>query len=111
MLRLYGALFFGAVGKVEAVAQSLPPDATAVVLDLQRLIFIDTSGLDALQRLRRTLVPEKVRLMLCGAAEQPARILARSGFDVLLGADNLAPDVETALARLREAIAPSAAAQ
>ena len=103
VLRLYGALFFGAVGKVESVAEGLPPGATAVVLDLQRLIFIDTSGLDALQQLRRTLAREKVRLMLCGAADQPARLLARSGFDAVLGADNLAPDVATALARLRPA--------
>ena len=86
-------------------AEGLPADAAAVVLDLQRLIFIDTSGLDALQQLRRTLAREKVRLMLCGAADQPARLLARSGFDAVLGADNVAPDVETALARLRQAAA------
>ena len=103
MLRLYGALFFGTVGKVESAAQGLPADACAGVPDLQRLIFIDTSGLDALQRLSRTLARENVRLMLCGAADQPARILARSGFDALPGADNVAPDVDTAPARLREA--------
>ncbi len=46
--RLYGALFFGAVGKVEAVAEQLEPGTQAVVLEMHRLVLIDESGIDAL---------------------------------------------------------------
>jgi SulP family sulfate permease len=100
-MRLYGALFFGAVGKVEGVAERLPPAARALVLDFERLIFIDSSGFDALQQLRRTLTGRGVRLIVCGAGEQPQRLLHRSGFADLLGAENVAADLAEALACLR----------
>jgi len=50
--RLYGALFFGAVKLVEAIEENLP--SKAVVVDLKNLIYIDTSGADALMSLVRS---------------------------------------------------------
>ena len=100
--KLHGALFFGAVGKVEAVAERLPPGTQVLVLDFGRLIFIDSSGLDALRQLRRMLAAGSVRLVVCGATEQPLRLLQRSGFAELLGDGNLLPDLARALDRLRQ---------
>jgi hypothetical protein len=37
--------------------------------------------------------------MLVGLNEQPRSIVDRSGLDAVLGADAIAPDLETALAR------------
>ncbi|MEY2678909.1 MAG: C4-dicarboxylic acid transporter DauA, partial [Pseudomonadota bacterium] len=50
--RLYGALFFGAVKLVEDIEEHLPEQA--LVLDLKNLIYIDTSGADALMALARS---------------------------------------------------------
>ncbi|MBL8335111.1 MAG: STAS domain-containing protein, partial [Rubrivivax sp.] len=52
---LFGSLFFGAVGKIESLPALLPQGTRAVVLDMHRLISMDTSGLDALEQLHRTL--------------------------------------------------------
>ncbi|MDL2339674.1 MAG: SulP family inorganic anion transporter, partial [Pseudomonadota bacterium] len=43
LFNLYGALFFGAVTKVESLAESLPEGTRAMVLDLHRLVLMDSS--------------------------------------------------------------------
>ena len=98
--RLYGALFFGAVAKVEAVAQALPAGTRSVVLELHRLVSIDSSGLDAVQQLHRALTRQGVRLMLCDLNDQPLRLVRRTGFELSLGAGNLQPTLGDALAEL-----------
>ncbi len=97
--RLYGALFFGAVGKVEAVAQGLLPGTRAVVLDLHQVIAVDTSGLDALRQLHGLLARQGVRLLLCDVNAQPRDLMHRAGFDAELGLENITPHLHAALAR------------
>ncbi|MBH1985854.1 MAG: STAS domain-containing protein [Burkholderiales bacterium] len=99
--RLYGSLFFGAVGKVEDLPQQVPPPARVVVLSMQHLISMDTSGLDALVQLQRTLARRGVVLVFCGLHEQPLGLMRRSGRDVdTFGEDNLAPDGDAARQRV-----------
>ena len=102
--RLYGSLFFGAVAKVEAVGESLPSGAHAVVLEMHRLVSIDTSGLDALEQLHRTLKRQGVLLLLCDLNRQPLDMIQRAEFDAVLGSQNILRDLPEALAR---AAAPS----
>jgi SulP family sulfate permease len=97
VFRLYGALFFGAVAKVEAVAEAVPAGARVVVLEMHQLVSMDTSGLDALQQLHRTLARQGVALVLCELNEQPLDLVRRSGFDALLGEGRVAPDLAQAL--------------
>ena len=98
--RLYGALFFGAVAKVEAVAQALPAGTRSVVLELHRLVSIDSSGLDAVQQLHRVLMRQGVRLLLCDLNDQPLRLVQRSGFEGVLGAGNVHATLGQALTEL-----------
>jgi len=102
--RLYGALFFGAVGKVEAVAQALPEGTRAVVLEMHQLVSMDNSGLDVLIQLHRDLGRRGVRLVLCDLNEQPRAMLHRAGFDAVLGEVNLTAHLGAALARANEPI-------
>jgi SulP family sulfate permease len=97
--RLYGALFFGAVGKVEDLPDQLPADVRVVVLEVQRLISVDTSGLDALIQLQRTLGRRDIHLVLCEINEQPWSLLRRTHRDETLGRDNLVKGLPEALAR------------
>ena len=95
---LYGALFFGAVNKLEQVTEQLPGDARVVVLDLHRLVLMDTSGLSALEQLHRSLVRKGMRLVLCQVNDQPLSLMRRAGFDHELGLHNMAVDLRAALA-------------
>jgi len=92
--RFYGALFFGAVKMVEAIEDELPQKA--VVLDLKNLIYIDSSGADALVALAHVCQKKQVRLIICGLHHQPLDIASRTGF-VNLMSHNVWPDWPSAL--------------
>ncbi len=105
--RLYGALFFGAVKLVEAIEDNLPKQT--LVLDLKNLIYVDSSGADALLALARSCRQKNVRLIVCGLAHQPLDIAQRSGLLGVLAAHNLADDLASGLnlASQRQTHSPS----
>lgn len=104
VLKLYGSLFFGAVGKVEGLAEQLPADCRELLLDMQLLVSMDSSGLDALAQLQRALARQGRRLTLCGLNPQPASLIERGGLALALGEDGIHAD----LAAWRQARASAA---
>ena len=92
--RFYGALFFGAVKLVEAIEDHLPHKA--VILDLKNIIYIDSSGADALMALAQVCQKRQVRLLICGLNHQPMDIAKRTGLLDLVGKD-CQPDWGTGL--------------
>jgi SulP family sulfate permease len=101
-MRLYGSLFFGAVAKVEHAADDLPTGTRAVVLEMHQLVSMDTTGLDALHQLHRTLARQGVALVLCALNEQPAGLVERSGFGASLGAGHRVQTLGEAFALARQ---------
>ena len=93
---LYGSLFFGAVGKIEALPDELPAGTRAVVLDMQRLVLMDSSGLDALEQMHRTLQRQGIGVVLANVNEQPLLLMRSTGFEAVLGADHIVPTVAAA---------------
>jgi SulP family sulfate permease len=89
VMRLYGPMFFGAVAKVEGIAERLADDTRCVVLEMHRMISLDTSGVDALRQLHRSLQRRGVRLLLAELNEQPRSLILRSGLAATLGEGNL----------------------
>jgi sulfate permease, SulP family len=78
---LRGALFFGAVVKMDAIAQYVQhhPSVHTVQLDCSQLMALDTSGIDALQQLAQALAPRHGQLILQGLQLQPLSLVRRSG--------------------------------
>ena len=96
VFELFGSLFFGAVGKIEALPQQIAPGTRAVVLEMHRMLLLDTSGLDALEQLHRELERRGIALVLADVNEQPLSLIRRSGFEGRLGAANIVPTVSAA---------------
>ncbi|MCB2040555.1 MAG: SulP family inorganic anion transporter, partial [Rhodoferax sp.] len=96
--RLYGALFFGAVKLVEDIALQLPRQA--LVLDLKNLIYVDSTGIDALLDLSRRCADSQVRLVVCGLAHQPREIAQRSGWLAMIPPQDQYMDLAGALASI-----------
>ena len=88
---LYGSLFFGAVGQVEELPARVGTEVRAVVLDMHRLVSMDTSGLEALQQLHRVLERRHTALVLAEVNPQPLSLIRRSGFEAILGPDQIVP--------------------
>ena len=75
--RVYGALFFGAVKLIENIEDQI--STPVVVVDLKNVIYIDSSGADALMNLIDTCRKKEVHLIVCGLLHQPLDIARRSG--------------------------------
>lgn len=101
---LFGSLFFGSANKIEpllARADSADP-ARVIVLDMQKTINIDTTGLDILETLCRKLEKNGKAPIITGAGTQPMSLFRRSGFADRLGANHFFPHRTTGVARARE---------
>jgi SulP family sulfate permease len=96
-----GSLFFGSANKLEPLLSCADPGnpARAVVLDLQKTINVDTTGLDILEALRRKLAKTGKMLIISGAGAQPLSLFRRSGFAQKLGEQNLCIDRAAGMAR------------
>jgi SulP family sulfate permease len=79
-----------------------------MVLDLHHVINVDTTGLETLDVLRRTLARRDATLLLCDVNEQPRSLMQRTAFDVALGGANLLPDIPAALLRAAEVVRETA---
>ncbi|WP_374276332.1 SulP family inorganic anion transporter [Azonexus sp.] len=97
--QLFGSLFFGAVNKLEELLDPREGHPEVVILDMTRLIQLDTTGLEGLENLRDKLAKRGCRLILCGLNSQPGSLLFRSGFIDQLGDDNVCADLTQALRR------------
>ncbi len=94
--RLYGAIFFGAVKLVQEIEGRLPTHT--LVLDLKNIIYMDSSGVDALMELVRSCHKNDVRLVVCGLMHQPLDIARRSGLLAQIQPAELQPDLASGLA-------------
>ena len=103
--RLYGALFFGAVQLIEDMELHLPTDT--LVLDLKNVIYVDSTGADALHSLLRKCRERRVRLMLAGVSHQPRDIFQRTGLLSALPACDLFDAMSQALAAAQAPAVPS----
>ena len=79
---LHGALFFGATAKIDPLVQSIEaaPEGVRVVLDMQGLFALDTTGLDALQDVFKAVRLRGGTLELHAPQAVVASLLQRSGF-------------------------------
>ena len=80
--QLYGALFFGAVAKLDPILSIVEsaPQGLVIRLDVQSLQSLDTSGLDVLEQLHKAIVLRGGRLIMVGLNAQPQAFMVRSGF-------------------------------
>ena len=106
--RVSGSLFFGSVGKLEALLDLDADDVKVIVLDLHHVINVDTTGLDTLDAVRRALVKRGAALVLCDLAVQPASLMRRGGLLAALGEKNITADLASALTRATQLAQPSA---
>lgn len=77
-------------------ASSIP---RPVVIRLRNMTAIDATGLHALKVFSDRLRRSGRTLLFCGARRQPAQLLMQAEFVDHIGAENILPDVQTALDR------------
>ena len=78
---------------------TLPP---VVVVRLRNITAVDATGLRAIQTLADRLRRSGRTLLLCGAREQPTRLMTQAGCETHIGRENILPHVQAALERARQ---------
>ena len=101
--RVEGALFFGAADTVEQIAQEAP-EARVIILQLHRLVLLDTSGLLALSALNQRLAQQNRTLVICGAGTEVTAMIRSAHLAEEMGPRNIQPDLTTALQRAEEVL-------
>lgn len=95
--RVFGSIFFGSVTRIEALLEPAAKLPDVVILEMGKVINIDTTGLDALGALHEAIRRRGGRLILADLNPQPRSLLQRSGFLESLGPEGTAPDLDVAL--------------
>ncbi len=70
-----------------------------MVLRLRNMTAIDSTGLQALERVALEVRRSGRTLLLCGARELPARLMGQASFARHVGQENICDHVTAALAR------------
>jgi SulP family sulfate permease len=101
ILRIHGPFLFGTTDKLALVTHDLSRLNPIVIVRLRNMNAIDATGLHALETLADRLHQSGRHLLLCGARDQPARMLRQANFVEHIGKDNITASVQSSLARAR----------
>jgi len=102
LLRIHGPFLFGTTEKLTDATVNLEAFAPVVVLRLRNMTAIDDTGVHAIETFARRLRLSGRMLVLCGAMQQPSRLLQSPRFLERVGPENIMPNIQAALNRARE---------
>ena len=102
VFRIHGPFLFGATDKLDNVLHQLPSLTPVIILRLRNMTAIDATGLQALENFADQVRNSGRGLILCGAPEQPSRLMQKAEFEDHVGRENICKDVAEALARAGE---------
>src|SRR5216684_4096526 len=99
VFRIHGPFLFGVTDKISEITDRLDELPPVVILRLRNMTAIDATGLAALEDLASRLRASGRSMLLCGARQQPARLMHEAEFDRHVGAKNLCANIAEALRR------------
>src|SRR5580698_1470735 len=105
IFRIHGPFLFGATDKLDLIVSRLPDLPPIIILRLRNMTAIDSTGLQALEKLADTVHSSGRGLILCGAREQPARLMKQAEFEQHVGSENISPSIAEALERAKRVYA------
>jgi len=101
IFRIHGPFLFGATDKIEEITSRLSTLPPILILRLRNMTAMDSTGLQALENLADQVHASGRELVLCGAREQPARLMDRAEFQQHIGSENMCNSIAAALDRAR----------
>ncbi len=99
---LYGPLFFGFASDFKSLADNLGVKTNALIIRMDRVPFIDQSGLYALENVLFDLNKKNIPVILVGLQEQPKdKLFAIGIIPNLVQEKNICTDINTAFTLLK----------
>jgi SulP family sulfate permease len=97
-----GPYFFGIANKFEEQMVQMDDRAKIRIIRMRRVPFIDSTGIHNLTSLCRMSKKEGSQIILSGVNEKVHAVLEKSGFNDLLGKENICSHINIALERAKE---------
>jgi SulP family sulfate permease len=101
IFRIHGPFLFGATDKINEITSRLAELPPIVILRLRNMTAVDATGLQALEDLADVIDRSGRALILCGAREQPARLMRQAEFEEHVGGENICASISAALERAK----------
>jgi SulP family sulfate permease len=102
LLRIHGPFLFGTTEKLVEATANIDAFEPIVILRLRNMTAIDATGIHAIESFAKRLHDSGRALILCGAMEQPSKLLSGARFLERVGEENMMPNVQAALDRAGE---------
>jgi SulP family sulfate permease len=99
VLRIHGPFLFGTTEKLVEATVNLEAFAPIVILRLRNMTAIDATGIHAIETFSKQLRESSRTLLLCGAMQQPSKLLHGGRFLDRVGRENIMPNIQAALDR------------
>ena len=92
-----GPYFFGVASKFEDMMAQMKDKPKVRIIRMRKVPFIDSTGMHNLQNLIEQSQRTDITVILSGVNDRVRSVLEHNRFDRLIGADNICPDINTAL--------------
>jgi SulP family sulfate permease len=102
VLRIHGPFLWGTTEKLVEATVNLEAFEPVVILRLRNMSAIDATGIHTIEAFAKRLSESGRTLLICGAMEQPSKLLSGSRFLDLVGRENILPNIKEALDRAKE---------
>jgi sulfate permease, SulP family len=99
VFRIHGPFLFGSAEKLDEIRQRLGTLPAVVMIRLRNTTAIDSTGLQALERLADEMRASGRTLVFCGAREQPAKLMRQAEFVKHVGRENICANISRGIAR------------
>ena len=96
-----GPYFFGIANKFEEVMSRISQKPKVRIIRMRRVPFMDSTGIHNLEVLIEQSHKEGVQIVLSGVNPKVMEVLTKSGFDKIIGKDNICSHITIALDRAR----------
>jgi SulP family sulfate permease len=104
---VFGALLFGSAEKLENIIRRSGGDTQVVILHMAAVTAMDATALNRVENLHSKLARHGKHLVVSGPHTQPYFMMEKAGFFEELGAENVTPDLATAVVRAQQLLASS----
>jgi SulP family sulfate permease len=102
LLRIHGPFLFGTTEKLAEATANLDAFAPVVILRLRNMTAVDATGIHAIESFAKRLHESGRTMLLCGAMQQPSKLLGGARFLDRVGRENIMPNIQAALDRAHQ---------
>jgi SulP family sulfate permease len=97
-----GPYFFGIANRFEEVMNDVGTIPSVRIIRMRKVPFIDSTGVHNLTNLCEKCLQKGIHIVLSGVNPKVLEVLTKSGFDELIGKENICSHITIALERSKE---------